>query len=156
MSSLFSFSVLWPSTLVLMEDKDLKSLTHLHTQSLSSSSPPSFPLCHRVGAVALTHPHWQITFLMEFNYLLLPCGDLARKRPTAGAWGRTGQEGTGKEKGSHSFPPLARYWITSVLIWKCVIRGGNDGQWGKTTCRLRIRPKTADICHMHTLRKKNG
>lgn len=36
---------------------------------------------------------------MEFNYLSLPRGDLARKRPTAGARGRTGQEGGGKRKG---------------------------------------------------------
>ena len=37
---------------------------------------------------------------MEFKYLSLPHGDLARKRPTAGAGGRTGQEGKGgKRKG---------------------------------------------------------
>jgi len=45
---------------------------------------------------------------MEFNYLSLPHGDLARKRPTAGVC-RTGQEGRAKEGGreKRSFPPVA-------------------------------------------------
>lgn len=75
--------------------------THAYTFPTLSSLILSLCLGH-VGAVALTHSNWQITFLMEFNYLSLPHGDLARKRPTAAAaavWGRTGQKGKARRGG---------------------------------------------------------
>lgn len=88
----------------------LNTHTHIDNHCLlllvPAPPPPSFPpsVLVLLGAVALTHFHWQITFLMEFNYLSLPCGDLARKRPTARARGRTRREGKrvegrGKRKG---------------------------------------------------------
>ena len=113
--------------------------THIDNHSLlllvPAPPPPSFPpsVLVLLGAVALTHSHWQITFLMEFNYLSLPCGDLARKRPTAGARGRTGREGKrveGRGRERRSFPPVARNWITSVLIWRDVIHREKEGERG--------------------------
>ena len=72
---------------------------------------------------------------MEFNYLSLPHGDLARKRPTAGAAreDRTGGEAEGGERGreSRSFPPVARNWITSGLIWRDVIQRREEGEDGE-------------------------
>lgn len=59
-----------------------------------------------------------MTSLMEFNYLSLPRGALARKRPSAGAQGRTVQEeraeGRGRER--RSFPPVERKWITFFFL----------------------------------------
>lgn len=37
-------------------------------------------------------------------------------------------EGRGRER--HSFPPVARNWITSVLIWRDVIHREKEGERG--------------------------
>lgn len=105
--------------------------THAYTFPTLSSLILSLCLGH-VGAVALTHSNWQITFLMEFNYLSLPHGDLARKRPTAAAavWGRTGQKGKA--------------------------RGGRKGEVLISSCGKKLDHLRFDLEKCHSARKGTG
>lgn len=143
----------------------LNTHTHIDNHCLlllvPAPPPPSFPpsVLVLLGAVALTHFHWQITFLMEFNYLSLPCGDLARKRPTARARGRTRREGKRVEgrgkreeegRGAHFLqwqetgsPP---FWFGEMSFMKR--RKGREGFWEE------VREKEKDVCLAHTREKK--
>lgn len=102
---------------------------------------------------------------MEFNYLLLPCGDLARKRPTAGARGWTRQEGSRKQerRGTHFIQwqetgsPLFGFGKMSLWVWMM----GGERYWseGKQRCRQRKRLKaelmSVSRTHSHWEKRMN-
>lgn len=98
-----------------------------------------YVLCHPLTlscscrAVAFTHSHWQITLLMEFNYLSLPHGDFCQEKTnSAGVCGGTAQGGGGW--GGASFPLVdleggsLQFWFGEMSF--CGRRSQSEG-WGE-------------------------